>query len=63
MENPNQYRKQATRLDSNSLSELEALKQEVKELEERNKKLQEELVAREEIMSNLFNFIESNNTK
>jgi hypothetical protein len=42
---------------------LEALKQEVKELEERNKKLQEELVAREEIMSNLFNFIESNNTK
>lgn len=63
MENPNQYRKQVVRREFNSYSELQALKQEVKELEARNKKLQEELVAREEIMSNLFNFIESNNAK
>lgn len=62
MNNPNQYRKQYVRKEYNTLSELEALKQEVQELAAKNKKLEEELNAREELMSNLFTFIESNNT-
>lgn len=63
MDNPNQYRKQNVRREYNNLNELNALKQEVSELEAKNKKLQDELSAREELMNNLFSFIESNNNK
>ena len=39
---------------------VEKMKQEIEFLAERNKKLEEELVAREELMLSLFSFIESN---
>ncbi|MEZ4801072.1 MAG: hypothetical protein R2809_15120 [Flavobacteriales bacterium] len=63
MDNPNQYRKQYVRREFNNLNELNALKQEVSDLAAQNKKLQEELKEREELMNNLFSFIESNNNK
>lgn len=59
---PNEYRKQRVRLETPTANELEALKKEVKELTEENQKLQEELLAREEVMQSLFSFIEANNT-
>jgi hypothetical protein len=57
---PNQYRKQLVRLEIPTASEIEALKKEVQELTLENKKLQDELIAREELMQNLFSFIADN---
>ncbi len=56
----NQYRKQLVRREIPAASEIEALKKEVQELTIENRKLQEELVAREELMQNLFSFIADN---
>lgn len=61
MNAPNDYRKQRVRMEAPTANEIEALKKELQELTMENQKLQEELMAREEVMQSLFSFIEANN--
>ena len=49
-------------MEAPTADEIEALKKELQELTMENQKLQEELMAREEVMQSLFSFIEANNT-
>ncbi|MCC6599042.1 MAG: hypothetical protein IT223_00035 [Crocinitomicaceae bacterium] len=42
---------------------VEKMQREIQELEQKNRKLEEELAAREEIMMSLFSFIEGNRIK
>lgn len=60
VDNPNQYRKQSIRNDDVTSKKIEELIQEVESLSEQNKKLKEELTMREELMQNLFSYIETN---
>jgi len=60
VDNPNQYRKQSIRKDDVTSKKIEELIQEVESLSEQNKKLKEELTMREELMQNLFSYIETN---
>lgn len=57
----NAYRKPRVRMETPPVTEIEALKKEVQQLTQENVKLQQELMAREELMQSLFSFIESNN--
>lgn len=56
----NEYRKQMIRMEAPSLDQINALKKEVESLTEENEKLQRELLEREELMSTMFSFLESN---
>ncbi len=60
MNSHNEYRKQLVRLESPTTDQITALKQEVETLLEENQKLQKELQEREELMSSMFTFLESN---
>lgn len=60
MNSHNEYRKQLVRLESPTADQITALKQEVEILLQENQKLQKELQEREELMSSMFTFLESN---
>lgn len=60
VDNSNQYRKQSIRREVVTSKQIEELIQEVESLSEQNKKLKEELTMREELMQNLFSYIETN---
>lgn len=62
MDNSNLYRKQPIRNDNVASKQIEELIQEVESLSEQNRKLKEELTMREELMQNLFSYIETNST-
>lgn len=62
MDNSNLYRKQPIRNDNVTSKQIEELIQEVESLSEQNRKLKEELTMREELMQNLFSYIETNST-
>jgi hypothetical protein len=58
--NPNEYRKQPLRNVEVESKKIEALILEVESLSEQNQKLRDELTLREELMQNLFSYIETN---
>jgi cell shape-determining protein MreC len=62
VDNSNLYRKQPIRNDNVASKQIEELIQEVESLSEQNRKLKEELTMREELMQNLFSYIETNST-
>jgi cell shape-determining protein MreC len=62
VDNSNLYRKQPIRNDNIASKQIEELIQEVESLSEQNRKLKEELTMREELMQNLFSYIETNST-
>jgi hypothetical protein len=62
LDNSNLYRKQPIRNDNVASKQIEELIQEVEALSEQNRKLKEELTMREELMQNLFSYIETNST-
>jgi cell shape-determining protein MreC len=62
VDNSNLYRKQSVRRDDVASKKIDELIQEVESLSEQNRKLKEELTMREELMQNLFSYIETNST-
>ena len=62
VDNSNLYRKQSIRRDDVASKKIDELIQEVESLSEQNRKLKEELTMREELMQNLFSYIETNST-
>jgi cell shape-determining protein MreC len=62
VDNSNLYRKQSVRRADVASKKIDELIQEVESLSEQNKKLKEELTMREELMQNLFSYIETNST-
>lgn len=61
MEETNAYRKQAIRNRSIEETQLEEMRNQLAVLEARNKKLERELMEREEIMQSMFSFIQDKN--
>lgn len=62
VDNSNLYRKQSVRRNDVASKKIDELIQEVESLSEQNRKLKEELTMREELMQNLFSYIETNST-
>jgi cell shape-determining protein MreC len=60
--NPNEYRKQPLRNAQEESKKIEALILEVESLSEQNQKLRDELTLSEELMQNLFSYIETNSS-
>jgi len=63
MEETNAYRKQALRKPTTEELQLQEMRDQLAALEARNKKLERELMEREEIMQSMFSFIQDKNVQ
>ncbi|MEN9347992.1 MAG: hypothetical protein ACOVOO_09100 [Flavobacteriales bacterium] len=63
MEQTNAYRKLAERKPTAEEQQLQEMRDQLAVLEARNKKLERELMEREEIMQSMFSFIQDKNVR